>query len=143
MDAKYQTREDASMLVCDRAAVLQQMEVSVGLNRQQGTRSCCTATSEACQQLSTVVVWMVLNIGELNLSAHSDAQLPLHWRCTTTPKNNSYKRRNREEKLSTHCGVSRGNISKASRSGGEQRSIAIAAGSSYVWHARETPVYTP
>lgn len=53
------------MLACDRAADLQQVEVFVGLNHREGTRSCCTATSESCQQLSIVVVWMVLDIGEL------------------------------------------------------------------------------
>lgn len=53
------------MLACDRAADLQQMEVSVGLNHQEGTRSCCTATSEASQQLSVVVVSTGLDVGEL------------------------------------------------------------------------------
>ena len=72
------------MLLCDGAPVLQQMEVSVGLNHQEGTGSCCTATSEACQQLSIVVVWMMLDIREsvsqfaAMCSCHYTEDTPLH-----------------------------------------------------------------
>jgi len=125
------------MLLCDGAPVLQQMEVSVGLNHQEGTGSCCTATSEACQQLSIVVVWMMLDIREsvsqfaAMRSCHYTEDTPLHLK-TILMKGETEGR-----SCQSHCNVWLlwgGQREQLEVFWEWERSIAIATHSSYVWH---------